>query len=281
MVKLQPTLAATATDIKIGAEGILAERHTPIITGNRQATVPVLEAKADSTMVKTIKAGIKACCVPPTLRTIKLPIVWASPDSSMATPTTNMPENKITLLFENPAKSLSAYSEQNGLDYETIAVKCKVVEEPDTKNEKILTNVAWINGAYDSDAGKVAIDRDSQPEIKPNVNKNNMEKYKGKTDNKDDLSDKDNYYKGEQDDDDFEKLVLKPVVKKFDLALFKHIAAISKDQTIANGEYITDTKNKDGKYLRAPVVKSIENGKVIYEEDSKEALTVEKGDYVL
>ena len=182
---------------------------------------------------------------------------------------------------ENPAKSLSAYSEQNGLDYETIAVKCKVVEEPDTKNEKILTNVAWINGAYDSDAGKVAIDRDSQPEIKPNVNKNNMEKYKGKTDNKDDLSDKDNYYKGEQDDDDFEKLVLKPVVKKFDLALFKHIAAISKDQTIENGEYITDTKNKDGKYLRAPVVKSIENGKVIYEEDSKEALTVEKGDYVL
>ena len=75
-----------------------------------------------------------------------------------------------------------------------------MVEEPDTKNEKILTNVAWINGAYDSDAGKVAIDRDSQPEIKPNVNKNNMEKYKGKTDNKDDLSDKDNYYKGEQDD---------------------------------------------------------------------------------
>lgn len=105
MVKLQPTLAATATDIKIGAEGILAERHTPIITGNRQATVPVLEAKADSTMVKTIKAGIKACCVPPTLRTIKLPIVWASPDSSMATPTTNMPENKITLLFENPEKA--------------------------------------------------------------------------------------------------------------------------------------------------------------------------------
>ena len=182
---------------------------------------------------------------------------------------------------EAHAKSLSAYSEQSGLDYETITIKCKVVEQPDTKNQKILTNVAWINAAYDSEAGKVAVDRDSQPETKPNVNKGNMENYKGKTDNKSDLSDKNNFYKGEQDDDDFEKLVLMPEIKKFDLALFKHIAAISKDQTIEDGEYITDNGKIDGTYLRAPVVKSIENGKVVYEEDSKEALTVEEGDYVL
>ena len=182
---------------------------------------------------------------------------------------------------QNPAKSLSAYSDQNGLDYETITIKCKVIEEADTKNQKILTNVAWINKAYDSDAGKIAVDRDSQPETKPSVNKGNMENYKGNTSNKSDLTDKDYFYKGEQDDDDFEKLVIMPIVKKFDLALFKHIAAISKDQIIENGEYITDNGKIDGKYLRAPVVKSIENGKVIYEEDSKEALTVEEGDYVL
>ena len=108
-----------------------------------------------------------------------------------------------------------------------------------------------------------------------------MENYKGNENNKDDLTDSNYYYEGQQDDDDFEKLVLMPIEKKFDLALFKHIAAISKDQNIEPGEYITDTGNIDGTYLRAPVVKAIENGKVIYEEDSKVALTVEPGDYVL
>ncbi len=182
---------------------------------------------------------------------------------------------------ENPAKSLSAYKSGNGLDYETITIKCKVVEEADQKVQKILTNVAWINGAYDTDSGKVAVDRDSQPENYPDVNRGNMENYKGNTNNKDDLTDSNYYYQGEQDDDDFEKLVLMPIEKKFDLALFKHIAAISKDQNIEPGEYVTDTGNIDGTYLRAPVVKSIENGIVIYEEDSKAALTVEPGDYVL
>ena len=182
---------------------------------------------------------------------------------------------------ENTAQSLSSYNKENGLDYETLEIKCKVVQEADTKLEKILTNVAWISGAYDTDAGKVAVDRDSQPETAPNVNKGNMENYKGNAENKEDLADSNYHYKGEQDDDDFEKLVLKPVEKKFDLALFKHIAAISKDQNIEDGEYIADTGKKDGTYLRAPVVKSIKDGKVIYEEDSKAALTVEPGDYVL
>ena len=192
-----------------------------------------------------------------------------------------------TLIFdivntaENPAQSLLAYSGQNEPDSETITIKCKVVEEADTKVQKILTNVAWISGAYDSDAGKVAVDRDSEPETKPNANKDNMENYKGHTDNKSELGDSSYFYKGEQDDDDFEKLVIMPIPKKFDLALFKHIAAISEDQKIENGEYITDNGNIDGTYLRAPVATAIENGKVIYRQDDKEALSVEEGNYVL
>ena len=72
-------------------------------------------------------------------------------------------------------------------------------------------------------------------------------------------------------------------MQEFDLALFKHIAAISKDQTIEAGEYVTDTGNIDGTYLRAPVVTAIdsETGKITYKEDDKAALTVEPGDYVL
>ena len=74
-----------------------------------------------------------------------------------------------------------------------------------------------------------------------------------------------------------------PEEKIFDLALFKHIAAISKNQTIEDGEYVTDTGKKDGTYLRAPVVTNIdkETGKITYKQNDKEALIVEQGDYVL
>ena len=198
--------------------------------------------------------------------------------------------NQITLTIENtnenPAEELNAYTSGN-LDYEIIEIKCKVAQEADTKNQIILTNVAWIDEAYNSEDGititnQVGKDRDSEPDTSPSVNKDNMQNYKGNTSNQDDLSDSDYFYQGEQDDDDFEKLVIMPVEKKFDLALFKHIAAISKDQTIEAGEYVTDTGNIDGTYLRAPVVTAIdsETGKITYKEDDKEALVVEPGDYV-
>ena len=204
----------------------------------------------------------------------------------------NTTTNQIVLTIvdsdENPAKSMQPYTLSNGLDYETIEIKCKVAQEADTKKQIILTNVAWIEGAYDSESQKEIsnngiIDRDSEPQTSPNVNKGNMENYKGDANNKEELADSNYYYQGEQDDDDFEKIVIMPVEKKFDLALFKHIAAISKDSKIENGEYVTDTGNIDGKYLRAPVVTAIdsETGKITYKQDQKTALTVEPGDYVL
>ena len=213
-------------------------------------------------------------------------------DKNTYTVTYNTITNQITLKIvntnENQAKDLNSYTTGN-LDYETIEIKCKVAQEADTKNDITLTNVAWISKAHDSVENKditssnVGEDRDSAPGTKPNVNKDNMQNYKGDKSNPDDLSKSDNFYKGEEDDDDFEKLVIKPVEKIFDLALFKHIAAISKDQKIEAGEYVTDTKNIDGTYLRAPVVTAIdsETGKITYKEDNKEALIVEPGDYVL
>ncbi len=51
-----------------------------------------------------------------------------------------------------------------------------------------------------------------------------MENYNG-NDNKEDLTDKNYYYKGQQDDDDFEKLVLMP--ESFDLKLIKRIVAVN------------------------------------------------------
>ena len=141
--------------------------------------------------------------------------------------------NKITFDITGQPQDLKPY-ETGKLDYETIELKCKVIHEPQAGEENILTNVAWISGAYDTEEDKVAVDRDSEPENAPDVNKDNMEDYKGHTDNKEDLTDKDYYYKGEQDDDDFEKLY----VKTFDLSLRKFIAKVN--NTVQNREPVVD-----------------------------------------
>ena len=120
--------------------------------------------------------------------------------------------NKITFDIQGTPQDLEPY-ETGKLDYETIEIQCIVTEIPSETEDKTLTNVAWISGAYDTEEDKVAVDRDSEPENAPDVNKDNMEDYKGHTDNKDDLTDDEYYYKGEQDDDDFEKLILQPKTK--------------------------------------------------------------------
>ena len=199
-------------------------------------------------------------------------------ENSTTLATTNQIVLTIKNTAENPAQSLQPY-EIGTLDYETIEIKCKVIKEAHTTEQIILTNVAWIAEAFDSESGETIptesglIDRDSQPQTSPDVNKDNMENYTGNDSNKNELNDDTYHYEGKQDDDDFEKLVIMPVEKVFDLALFKHIAAISKDQTIEPGEYVTDTGNIDGTYLRAPVVTAInpETGKITYEQDDKEA----------
>ena len=202
---------------------------------------------------------------------------------------TGVPENSIVFNIVNPAKSLKAYTEKDGLDYETLTFKCKVIQKADDKNDKILTNVAWIADFKNSN-GETVKDRDSSTESSPSVNKDSMENYKGNNSNKDDLTDSNNYYEGQQDDDDFEKLVVKPIEKKFDLELVKFIAAVSKDRKIEDGEYLTDTKNADGIYDRAPKI-TIEKDeskqdthrkiKCDWSPSNKTPLVVEPGDYVL
>ena len=154
--------------------------------------------------------------------------------------------NKITLTIDtNSAKSLSAYKTET-LDWETIEIKCKVAQTPDTQNQIILTNVAWISGAYDSESKTLITtkgqDRDSEPQTKPNVNKNNMQNYKGNETNKDDLADQNYFYQGEQDDDDFEKLVLMPEIN------------------IPVTKVWNDNNNQDGKRAAAVTIKLLADG---------------------
>lgn len=129
----------------------------------------------------------------------------------------------------NNTDNLDAYSAGH-LASETIEIECEVTATPDSKNQKILTNVAWINSAYDAVSetevyNQQGLDRDSEPATHPDVDKDSMSNYKGKATNKPTLGDKDYHYEGEQDDDDFEKLVLEP--ETFDLKLIKNIVKIN------------------------------------------------------
>ena len=122
---------------------------------------------------------------------------------------------------------------QGNLDSETIEIECIVTATPDTQNSKVLTNVAWISEEYNAEddiliTNQEGEDRDSEPSTTPDVNKDNMSDYTGNG-NKSDLTDSDYYYKGQQDDDDFEKLVLLP--EAFDLKLIKRIVAVN-DQNV-------------------------------------------------
>ena len=134
----------------------------------------------------------------------------------------------------NNEDNLAAYTEGN-LKSETIEIECEVIATPDTKNKKILTNVAWISSEYDAETqteiyNQQGLDRDSEPATHPDVDKDNMSNYKGNG-NKDNLEDSSYYYKGQQDDDDFEKLVLEP--EAFDLKLIKNITEV-------NGRAVTE-----------------------------------------
>ena len=129
---------------------------------------------------------------------------------------------------ENNTNNLKAYSKGN-MASETIEIEC-IVEA--TESNKILTNVAWISEEIDENGTTITnqsgADRDSEPSTTPNVNKDNMENYKGNTSNKNDLTDGSYFYKGEQDDDDFEKVQVKQKTGNYEIKLEK---VDSKDNT--------------------------------------------------
>ena len=105
------------------------------------------------------------------------------------------------------------------LSSETIEIECIV----ETLNNTTLTNVAWISEEVKEDGtvinNQVGEDRDSEPGTTPNVNKDNMQDYKGTT-TETDLS-QNIFYPGQQDDDDFEKLVVEAVTGNYKLQLEK------------------------------------------------------------
>lgn len=168
---------------------------------------------------------------------------------------------------------LSAYDGGTTLDYIDIQIKCKVNDK--AVSDKLITNIADITGMQDESGADVTTDRDSTKDNVTLPSDTDLPNYKGHEENKEDLADSDYYYKGQEDDDDFEKLV----IKNFDLNLKKFAIMINDDE-------IAD---KEGNLVREPKVDASrlgttdENGKTITDATYtmvKTPIQVKKGDIV-
>ncbi len=171
--------------------------------------------------------------------------------------------------------NLAAYT-NGSLKSETIEFICQVTQKASTTSKQILTNVAWIAEEYNAEDNlkitkTVGDDRDSEPDTKPNVNKDNMSNYKGNTSNKSELGDSNYFYKGEQDDDDFEKLVLLP--NEFDLKLIKRISEVNNVKVPERIQSVDTSKlntvDTDGKLITTATYKM-----------DKNPVAVKKGDII-
>ena len=149
----------------------------------------------------------------------------------------------------NNTTNLPAYTEGN-LSSETIQIKCKVTATGDN-TDKILTNIAWISEEIDADGNVITNqageDRDSEPSTITTKTKDQLvttdNGYIGNSSNNGkDLTNSQNYFEGQQDDDDFEKVIIRAVTsidvsKKWD-----------------------DEENQDGKRVGTVVVELLRNG---------------------
>ena len=131
---------------------------------------------------------------------------------------------------ENPTTPEKTYT----LSYKEVPIMCKVKDT--AKTDEKITNIADITKYLDEDK-KSVIDRDSEENNVKLPNDNNLPNYKD--------NEKGDYIPGQEDDDDFEKVI----IKKFDLALRKQIVSINhtyaEKETAYNDRYAKlDTDKK-------------------------------------
>ena len=127
-------------------------------------------------------------------------------------------------------------------DYKELKIKCKVKSTADLN--KVITNIAEITSFTEAN-GRIINDRDSQANNTVLPTDQNLPEYKGNTENKSVLTDKDYFYKGQQDDDDFEKLIL----EEFDLALRKFITGVNETPVTNRVPVFTTVKDVNGNYI--------------------------------
>ena len=146
------------------------------------------------------------------------------------------------------------------LDNKYVQIECKISDTAVASS--VLTNVAEIVEDGVADIDSIPANNDYTQKDNDTTN------YAGEKDNKADLNDQTYYYKGIEDDDDFEKVKVEG--KSFDLSLQKFITKINGKAPEKNREPKVDvTKLKDGTSTNATYT------------TAKTPIIVEQGDIVL
>ena len=181
--------------------------------------------------------------------------------------------NRLTIT-KTGTNNIEAYK-TGTLSSETIEIEC-VVEV--IGEDQILTNLAWIAEEIDEKGTvittEVGKDRDSEPGTIQTKTAEELVAtdigYTGKDEyTEDQLKNPNKYYEGQQDDDDFEKIIIKG--KPFDLSLRKYITEI-------NGSKLEADKDRTPKIDTSELSKGESTtAKYVH---PKNAVTVKKGDIV-
>ena len=132
------------------------------------------------------------------------------------------------------------------LDYKEIQIKCKISDDVATKT--VLTNIAEISKSIANNRTSETVDIDSETNnvIVPKSSEEMSDYKEDKLTN-----DRNTYVPGQEDDDDFEKLI----VEEFDLALRKYITAVNDEELLKEHTEDEIANNvKDTIYEREPVV---------------------------
>ena len=122
--------------------------------------------------------------------------------------------------------------ETKEISYKDLYIKCTIKNTAETQKE--ITNIAEITKSS-NDFGLADRDNKASVSLPSDVD---LSSYKGNSENKGDLTDKDYYYQGQEDDDDFEKIIL----EKFDIALKEFITKVN-DENIEDRVPVVDKSN--------------------------------------
>ena len=146
---------------------------------------------------------------------------------------------------------LKAYEEGKDLDYIDVQIKCKVKQNINLYEK--ITNIAEITAFTDENGNKVS-DRDSAKDNMTLPTDETLPQYKDT-----EIERGDEYIPGQEDDDDFEKLIL----RRFDLALRKFITEVNEQEVINRAPVFTKINDKEYKYEHTKEPLEVANGNIV------------------
>lgn len=146
--------------------------------------------------------------------------------------------NNITFKLDSTIEitNIEAFSKRKTLDFDILEFECIVQHVADEEKNTYLTSISYIYEEQKADGtiitNQKGEDRDSEPHTISIKTAHELKTindigYIGSAENSSNLGQEKTYYKGEQDDDDFEKLVILPQV--FDLKLIQYVDEINKE----------------------------------------------------